>query len=152
MIIIVFSIQVGSNIFLGTDLPIVAVVSDSMTHDDTTQVRHYQFLQDRYGYTTEQINSWSLKNGFLKGDVLVVKGVEKEDLKVGDVIVYNIPGQSIPIVHRIVEINENILTKGDHNSVADSWKPSTIHGKAVFVIPFLGWPKLIVTQIWSVVF
>lgn len=135
---------------MGTDLPVVAVVSDSMTHDSLTEVRHYEFLENNLGYSEEEIDAWPIKDGFLRGDVLVVDGVDTSELKAGDVIVYDIQGQSTPIVHRIVKINGNeITTKGDHNPSYDPWKPTKIHGKAVFVIPFLGWPKLILTEIWG---
>jgi len=132
---------------MGTDLPVVAVVSDSMTHDVTTSERHYEYLEGKYGYTTEEIDSWPITGGFLRGDALVVVGTEADELKPGDVIVYDIKGQSTPIVHRIIEIDEdgNIVTKGDHNPSHDPWELTNIHGKAVAVIPFLGWPKLLLT-------
>ena len=140
---------------LDTDLPVVAVVSESMTHDVTTELHHYQFLEENYGYTREQIDSWPLKNGFRKGDVLIIKGVNRDELEVGDVIVYNIDseGRGIPIVHRIIKIDKNeIVTKGDHNIVEDQWNIGKIRGKAVFVIPYIGWPKLVLTYILSAVF
>ena len=134
---------------LGTDLPVVAVVSDSMTHDSFTAARHYQFLEEKLGYTKDIVDSWPIKDGFLRGDVLVVDGVERDKLKIGDVIVYDISGQSTPIVHRIVKFEgDQIITKGDHNPSFDPWRLTKIHGKAVLVIPFLGWPKLLLTEIW----
>jgi signal peptidase I len=134
---------------LGTDLPVVAVVSDSMTHDSFTEARHYQFLENNLGYNKQQVDAWPIKDGFLKGDVLVVDGVSREDLKIGDVIVYDISGQSTPIVHRIVKFEgDQIITKGDHNPSFDPWKLTKIHGKAVLVVPFLGWPKLLLTEVW----
>ncbi len=140
-------------VVLGTDLPIVAVISESMTHDSSTEVNHYNYLMSNYNFTREQIGSWSISNGFLKGDVLIVKGSDIDELKIGDVIVYNIEGQKIPIVHRIVEIDHNrIVTKGDHNKRSDQWIPTTIHGKAIVVIPLLGWPKLLLTELFSRVF
>ena len=145
-----YILNFGLGLLFGTDLPVVAVVSDSMTHDVSTATNHYQFLQDNLGYTRDEVYSWPLNNGFLKGDVLVVIGVEEDDLKVGDVIVYDIKGQSTPIVHRIVKLENNkITTKGDHNSNFDPWKPEGIHGKAIFVIPYLGWPKLLLTRMWG---
>lgn len=150
-IVAAYLLNIGLGIVLGTNLPVVAVVSNSMTHDATTEFTHYKFLETNYGYTKEQIDSWLLKNGFNKGDVLIVKGVKPNDLKIGDVIVYNINGQSVPIVHRIVDINENFVTKGDHNPGIDPWKVERIRGKAVFVIPFIGWPKLVLTYILSAV-
>ena len=145
-----YFLNYGLGSLFGTDLPVVAVVSDSMTHDSLTPLNHYQFLERNFGYTEEVIDSWPLKNGFLKGDVLVVVGAKKDELKIGDVIVYDIEGQSTPIVHRIIRLNDGqIITKGDHNPNYDPWKLTNIHGKAVFVIPYLGWPKLLLTQMWG---
>ena len=145
-VVAAYLLNFGLGMALGTDLPVVAVVSDSMTHDVTTHLRHYEYLQDKYGYTQEEVDSWPITRGFLKGDALVVVGTETDNLKPGDVIVYDIQGQSTPIVHRIVEIDDgNIVTKGDHNPSYDPWAPTNIHGKAVAVIPFLGWPKLLLT-------
>jgi len=148
-IITAYLLNFGLGLALGTDLPVVAVVSDSMTHDSSTLVRHYQYLQEKFGYSREEIDSWPIKNGFLKGDALVVKGVKKEDLRVGDVIVFDIPGQKTPVVHRIIKIEDNgrIITKGDHNPTHDPWEIKKIHGKVILVIPFLGWPKLILTKL-----
>jgi signal peptidase len=143
-----YLLNYGLGLLLGTKLPVVAVVSESMTHDSSTLTRHYQFLQENLNYSKEQVDSWPIKNGFLKGDALVVMGVPEKDLKVGDVIVYDINGQNTPIVHRIVKLeNGQITTKGDHNPSIDPWKPVKIHGKAIIVIPFLGWPKLLLTQL-----
>jgi len=146
-VVAAYLLNFGLGLVLGTDLPVVAVVSDSMTHDVTASVRHYEYLQEKYGYTQEEVDSWPITGGFLKGDALVVIGTGIDELKPGDVIVYDIQEQSTPIVHRIVEIDEDgdIITKGDHNPSHDPWAPTNIHGKAVAVIPFLGWPKLLLT-------
>jgi signal peptidase I len=133
---------------LGTDLPVVAVVSESMTHDSTTPIVHYQFLEGNYGYSRDVIDSWPLHNGFRKGDVLVVKGISQDDIKVGDVIVYNRAGLSVPIVHRVIDIEDGTLTtKGDHNQIPDYWQVERIRGEAIFRIPLLGWPKVILTSL-----
>ncbi len=151
-ILAAYLLNLGAGIILGTDLPVVAVVSESMTHDSLTPSNHYKFLQENYNFTRNQIDSWPINGGFNKGDVLVVKGVKENELKIGDVIVYNIKGQKIPIVHRIIKIDGGIFTKGDHNPAADGWTPTKIHGKTVFVIPYLGWPKLLLTEILVRVF
>jgi len=73
---------------LGTDSPIAAITSSSM---------------------------WpALK----KGDLVLVKAVQKDELEVKDIIVYrNEKGFTI---HRIIEINgEKIITKGDANNISD---------------------------------
>lgn len=151
-ILAAYLLNLTLGLILQTGLPVVAVVSESMTHDSLTPFNHYKFLQDNYNFTEEQINSWPISGGFRKGDVLVVKGMEMDKLKIGDVIVYNIKGQKIPIVHRIISIDDKIVTKGDHNPVVDGWTPSKIHGRVVFVIPYLGWPKLLLTEILARVF
>ncbi|MBU5688149.1 MAG: signal peptidase I [Candidatus Aenigmarchaeota archaeon] len=149
-ILLILFMNYGLGFILKTDLPVVAVISESMTHDKTTELVHYSFLEKEYGYSREEIDSWPIKNGFRKGDVLVIKGVDPSEIKVGDVIVFDIEGQKIPIVHRIIKIdNGEITTKGDHNPIEDPWKIERIHGKVVFVIPFLGWPKLVFTYITS---
>lgn len=148
-------------LILHTDLPIVAVMTGSMVHDSTTPYRHYQFLKENFGYTKEQIDSWPIKNGFRPGDVLIIKGVPEDELKVGDIIVFTYEGQPVPIIHRIVFIDKDgyPYTKGDHNPVIDPdcrllekpiegcWKRTSIKGKAIFWIPFLGIPKLILQTI-----
>lgn len=140
----------GLGFLLRTDLPVVAVISESMTHDHTTEIVHYKFLEEKYGYSRNYIESWPIKNGFRKGDVLVIKGVDKNEVKVGDVIVFDIDEQRIPIVHRVVKLEDDrIITKGDHNQVTDPWEVKKIHGKVIFIIPFLGWPKIIFTYIVS---
>ena len=149
-IIVAYLLNFSLGKALKTDMPVVAVVSDSMTHDKLTPINHYEYLEKNLGFTKEQIDSWPIKNGFLKGDILIVKGTEK--LKVGDVIVYNIYGQKVPIVHRIIKIDKDyIITKGDHNPIYDPWQPTKIHGKVIGVIPFLGWPKLILVEVLGVI-
>jgi len=149
-ILLILFMNYGLGFLLKTDLPVVAVISESMTHDKTTPVNHYNYLEENYGYDKEVIDSWPIKNGFRKGDVLVIKGVNESEIKVGDVIVFDIESQRIPIVHRVIKIeNGEITTKGDHNPISDPWKVEKIHGKVIFVIPFLGWPKLIFTYIVS---
>lgn len=151
-VIAAYLLNFGLGLAMGTDLPVVAVVSDSMTHDSLTLTRHYEFLEKNLGYSNEEIDSWPISSGFLRGDVLVVDGVGIDELEVGDVIVYDIKGQSTPIVHRIVKIEgDEITTKGDHNPSYDPWKPTKIHGKAIFVIPYLGWPKLALTEVLGVI-
>jgi signal peptidase len=159
---IVFAILLnkGLGLILDTELPIVAVMTGSMVHDATTHYRHYQFLGENFGYTEEEINSWPIKNGFRPGDVLIIKGIPEEELEVGDVIVFTYEGQPVPIIHRIVTIDENgyPYTKGDHNPTLDPdcnlyegetrcWERTSIKGKAVLWIPFLGIPKLILHNV-----
>jgi len=119
-----------------------------MSHDSSAPIDHYQFLEQNLSYSREEIDSWPVSNGFSMGDVLIIKGVEESSLKVGDVIVFSVKELKYPIIHRIVKIEENhVFTKGDNNSVIDNIEKTKIHGKAVVLIPYLGWPKVILNCI-----
>ncbi len=83
-------------------------------------------------------------------DVLIVQGIDFNEIQVGDIIVFHRPNiHDKIIVHRVIEINEVndirvVTTKGDANP---SVIPGTDYpiteddyiGKVVFVIPKLGY-------------
>ena len=75
------------------------------------------------------VMSGSMKPTFYRGDLLVVKRVDVQDLEVGDIIVFEVPNSEVPIVHRIIEIVEKdskkyFITKGDNNRAMDFyWRP-----------------------------
>jgi hypothetical protein len=101
-----------------------------------------------------EFSDFTLKNGFKKGDIIIVWG--RFTPKVGDIIIFNAIGNAPrPIIHRIVNIDENgiIQTKGDHNNGQlegnNVYGTDETHitkdkiiGKAVFKIPYLGWVKI----------
>lgn len=140
---------------LGTDYPIVAVVSSSMDHHgmnfDAWWAENGKWYEDR-NITKEQFETFYKPNGFLKGDVFVVKGVNISDLKVGDIIVYSVAGRSDPIIHRVISTDtKNLATKGDANSdqipFEQAISPEQIQGKAVAWAPKIGWVKTILVDI-----
>jgi signal peptidase len=124
-----------------------------MEHDSLTEVNHYQWLEKNMGYNRSYVDSWPVKDGFNIGDLPIIQGKSGNDYKVGDVVVYSIPNQNIPIIHRIIKINPDgtYMTKGDHNSqllpFEYSVKPEQLHGKVIFIIPKLGYFKVIVTKL-----
>ncbi len=117
-IIFAFGTNQGLAFALSTDMPIVAVESDSMVPT------------------------------FYRGDILVLQGVPADQLIVGDIIVFSPPSQPTPIVHRVIGINPDgsFQTKGDANSGQLSFEKSItenqIHGKEILIIPYLGWIKI----------
>ena len=151
----------GLGLILGTNYPIVAVVSESMEHNMAFEGwwdKSKGWYIER-GITKEKFLSFSLKNGFYKGDIMVLVGRNPESLDVGDVIVFK-SNKPDPIIHRIVKKwKENgkyyFKTKGDNNK--DSIKNSLIDetkiteemiiGKAVIKVPLLGWIKIIFVEI-----
>lgn len=183
-ILIKFIFFPGLSLLLGTSLPLAGVESSSMDHqlakDDNNilnlcgkiQVKgHINFNEyweicgnwyEETEITKEQFSNFPLKNGFQKGDIIIVWG--RFTPKIGDVIIFKPNPESKaprPIIHRIVNINEQgiIQTKGDHNVKqltpsnniynTDETKISQdqLIGKAVIKIPFLGWPKIWATDL-----
>ncbi|MEM5829593.1 MAG: signal peptidase I [Candidatus Aenigmatarchaeota archaeon] len=132
---------------LATDYPAVSVLTSSMLHDETIEITHYRWLEENLGYNRSYIDSWPIKNGFEVGDLPIVQG--SDEYKVGDVIVYEVPGQKIPVIHRIIKVNPDgsYMTKGDHNSgllpFEYSVKREQIKGRVIFIIPKLGYFKVI---------
>ena len=93
------------------------------------------------------IETPSMTPKYKVGDgVIVDKNVNKDELKVGDVIAYYDKDNKL-IVHRIININidESFTTKGDYNNTADSGfvKKDQIFGIVRFKIPWIAYPSLI---------
>eukprot|EP00127_Corallochytrium_limacisporum_P007513 Clim_evm35s253 gene=Clim_evmTU35s253 len=71
--------------------------------------------------------SGSMEPSFYRGDLLLITNYDFEPLRVGESVVYKLPGRDIPIIHRIIKLHEVpddpgsplILTKGDNNEVHD---------------------------------
>ena len=99
---------------------------------------------DFLGFKTYEIVSRSMEDTINKNDIIVVKKVDKSEIKENDIISFD-NGNEI-ITHRIVDI-ENIngqtlyTTKGDNNRFEDDEKISfeQIEGKYVFKLSKLGY-------------
>jgi signal peptidase I len=131
----------------GTSLPLAIVESCSMYHEnnfDSWWEIHESWYEEKE-ITKENFENFKLKNGFNKGDIFFIVGTKKENLEIGDVIIFNANGR--PIIHRVVNL-EPLQTKGDNNygqlSIEENIMEEQIMGKATIVrVPYLGWVKLI---------
>ncbi|MDP2750915.1 MAG: signal peptidase I [Nanoarchaeota archaeon] len=152
-LIIKFLVYPGLGFALGTTHPVVAVVSGSMEHEGSFDSwwDSQEYLYSAYGLTNEQFITYRFKNGFNKGDIIILKKAKPESLKIGDVIVFRTVGRPDPVIHRIVRIDSTtpkylFTTKGDHNlgSLDEEIEISEdrLIGKGVFKIPWLGWIKI----------
>ncbi|KAK8794751.1 hypothetical protein WA158_001732 [Blastocystis sp. Blastoise] len=98
------------------------------------------------------ILSGSMRPGYRRGDVYLLNN-HTVPLQLGEIVVYNVKGRNIPIVHRVHVIHETlknnyyILTKGDNNTVHDvglyaegqSWLDrSSVYGKYFIYAPYFG--------------
>lgn len=82
-------------------------------------------------------------------DVIFIKNVDTDTLKVGDIITFYSHNKVVgntPITHRIIEISntqdeeKKFKVKGDYNKLPDEEKvdPKDVLGKVIFKIPSLG--------------
>ena len=154
-IIIKFIIYPGLGLVFGTQFPIVAVVSNSMEH-------HMEFdewwikNEDYYlalNITKSEFEDYPFKNGFNRGDIMFLIGKDPEEIKIGEVIVFQ-SKKPYPIIHRVIKKEKKNLwvfqTKGDHNKaqIRDRELDEThilekqILGKAVMRVPWLGYVKI----------
>jgi signal peptidase I len=132
------ALSFGITIFLGgSSHPTVAVTTGSM-------LPIYNGFQDDNKYPDNEIYPF-------RGDILLVKKIPVESVKIGDVIVFDTPSVPDPVVHRVVakwQGNDTFFfkTNGDNNPNVDSWVVSgdEIHGVVVFRIPHIGWFLLVV--------
>ncbi|GJN14376.1 hypothetical protein PR202_gb01198 [Eleusine coracana subsp. coracana] len=105
--------------------------------------------------------SGSMEPGFKRGDILFLH-MSKDPIRTGEIVVFNVDGREIPIVHRVIKVHERqdtaeveILTKGDNNFGDDRllyahgqlWlQQHHIMGRAVGYLPHVGWVTIIMTE------
>jgi signal peptidase I len=169
-LLIKFIVYPGLALVLGTGYPVVAVVSGSMEHDGSfddwweseavctvpcTQQDWYA-LKD---ITKDDFDRFLFSNGFNKGDIMVLHGIEPQNIKMGDVLVFVDQASADPIIHRVVALNNQegyvYQTKGDHNvdsgSIDMNITEDEVIGKAIFRIPLLGWVKIAFVELTSLI-
>ena len=161
-------------IIFQTGLPVVAVISQSMHHDGNFEewmqsnalCSNGSCTQEEWytqkGISKEEFKEYPLSNGFSRGDIIIIKGDEPQDLQVGDIIVFD-SGKNYPIIHRIISKNSNngeytFETKGDKNptQIKDFQLDETnvedqnIHGKAIGKIPYIGYIKIFFSELVNI--
>jgi len=137
------------SLVFGTSLPIVIVESCSMHHGQAFESwwNENEDLYKEFDIEKNNFENFPLKNGFTKGDIFFVRGVDKEDVKSGDVIIFIDSQYNNPIIHRVVDLSP-LQTKGDNNQGQIPFEKNIdgdrIIGKATQIkIPYIGWLKLI---------
>ncbi|XP_008242758.1 PREDICTED: signal peptidase complex catalytic subunit SEC11C-like [Prunus mume] len=105
--------------------------------------------------------SESMEPGFARGDILFLH-MNEDPIRAGEIVVFNVDGRDIPIVHRVIKVHEQkdtgevyVLTKGDNNDKDDRalyargqhWlQRRHIMGRAVGFLPYVGWVTIIMTE------
>lgn len=88
--------------------------------------------------------------------------MNKDPIRTGEIVVFNVEGRSIPVVHRVIQVHErrdtaeiDILTKGDDNPENDRmlyapgqrWlEQHHIVGRAAGYLPYVGWLTIAMTE------
>jgi translin len=88
----------------------------------------------------------SMEPTYGPGWAIITRPVPTSSLKVGDIIVFTPPGESVEFAHRIVSITGPadqpvVMTKGDNNPTNDAWHArldSANTAEVIAEVPFLG--------------
>ena len=158
-LIIKFLFYPGLGLIVGTQHPIVAVVSSSMEHNETFD-KWWPYQNQWYSkmdISKERFETFPFKNGFNKGDIIFLIGSNPKDIRIGNIIVFQ-SAKPDPIIHRVVakwQYNEKYYfqTKGDNRltnqeSIRSTQidetniSENTVIGKALFRVPWLGYVKI----------
>lgn len=94
------------------------------------------------------VRSGSMEPAIPTGSVIVIRGVNTDNLEANDIITYQSgtdQGEPVYTTHRIVDVVEDqngkgFVTKGDNNEDRDPEpvSPENVYGKHVTTIPYLG--------------
>lgn len=96
------------------------------------------------GYQVFNVISGSMEPTYSVGDLIYVKTVDPDSVKVGDPITFVLNEDLVVATHRVVavdSVNRQFTTKGDANETADA-RPvhfNNLVGVPVFAIPLLGY-------------
>ncbi|KAK4125756.1 signal peptidase complex catalytic subunit SEC11 [Parathielavia appendiculata] len=105
--------------------------------------------------------SGSMEPAFQRGDLLMLWNRNLfSETNVGEIVVYNVKGKDIPIVHRVVRKfgagpDAKLLTKGDNNAADDTelyargqdyLNRKDIVGSVVGYMPFVGYVTIMLSE------
>jgi signal peptidase len=150
--------------FIGTTAPLVALMAARSAGADTAAkeapperfdvsapwvvvamvlVALLWFNTGLLGVQPQVVNGVSMEPSMHTGDMVIVKDVDVEDLKVDDIIQFRV-GET-RIFHRIIEVEQTpggyvFVTQGDNNNTPDDpILEEQVEGKVVYTIPDIGW-------------
>ncbi len=93
------------------------------------------------GYRVFNVLTGSMRPQYNEGDLIYVKEVPPEEIKIGDPITFVLNENLIVATHRVVDIDyetSHFYTKGDANDIVDA----PVHFKNVIGVPQFSIPKL----------
>ena len=94
------------------------------------------------GFYVFALGSSSMEPALKPGDIILVRKVSLNDVRLGDIIAYENPENDLIVVHRVVALGDGYLVaKGDMNGEPDPLNVTAamLLGKVVARIPLLGY-------------
>lgn len=155
------------SLITGSTTPITGVMTNSMEHYvefDEWWVKHKgPYLEKRI--TKENFTNFSYVNGLNVGDMIFVVNKKPEDIKVGDILIFNNKADEL-IIHRVIDKwqenrsywTENkylFQTKGDNHYMSikqyyldeNKIPQDRVRGVAVLRIPYIGYPGVLIHRL-----
>jgi signal peptidase I len=97
----------------------------------------------------------SMTPSYPAGTLVIVKPTDVQQIKIGDVVTYQLVSNEPAVVtHRVIQIvepataddTESFITKGDANSLPDAnpVKPVQVRGVVWYAVPYIGWVNNVV--------
>jgi len=89
----------------------------------------------------EPVYTGSMEPAIPVGGLVVIKPVDPETLREGDIICFRL-SESTSVTHRIINVtDEGFTTKGDANEDPDQGivEKENVIGKVIFIVPFIGY-------------
>lgn len=106
------------------------------------------------GATPYTVLTGSMRPTYPPGTLVVVKPIDADRIRVGDVITYQLEsGEPAVATHRVSEITHNLagetrfMTQGDANESADAdpVRPVQVRGKLWYSVPYLGYVNNVIS-------
>lgn len=112
----------------------------------TIGILSFVMIASDRGWEFDAVLSGSMEPAFKVGGLVVIRPAQAEDITVGDVISFRLPGIDTPICHRVVEMETVdgglfFRTKGDANESPDPGlvPAESVTGREVFYLPYVGY-------------
>lgn len=107
----------------------------------------FTIITPHFGWVHSIVYSGSMEPAINVGGIVIIRPVDTDTVRVGDVITFKVEGNDdLMITHRVVEVTNNgienqFLTKGDANEGNDIAPVSSedVVGKVWLDIPYLGY-------------
>lgn len=103
------------------------------------------------GFTPYAVLSGSMEPKYPVGSLIYVRGIEIENVDVGDAVTFTLADGTTVVTHEVVEVAEEntiLYTKGMANTARDVTPvtENNLVGKAYFCIPLMGYITSVVTS------